>query len=292
MSWLNIRGKMYHCLKCSEIVKVEYKGGACLTQIGDNRLYEQTALTKRYGQPTANPNTEGYYLHNEIICEPCFKKRYMKSGQHDVAMNMEALCNRLSGIKDKYAENVGRATEAAFNNWLENISHGNLREISTSAFDKTIGLKIFKLRNKRKDLVGQFVSSAKDSIIASILNQINSDPCLRDATRQYASEAQPIVDSIRKLLTNLKGKFFHKGEIFRVHRINLPENLNDYVLYEMTTRTPATSTPDITVFYQTNMRKKDITEFLNSCDSSNQVEMDEDKLIGKLKKRLEALASI
>ncbi|MBE7549231.1 MAG: hypothetical protein HS127_19565 [Planctomycetia bacterium] len=31
------------------------------------------------------------------------------------------------------------------------------------------------------------------------------------------------------------------------------------------------------------MRKKDITEFLNSCDSSNQVEMDEDKLIGKLK---------
>ncbi|MBE7549239.1 MAG: hypothetical protein HS127_19605 [Planctomycetia bacterium] len=46
MSWLNIRGKMYHCLKCSEIVKVEYKGGACLTQIGDNRLYEQTALTK------------------------------------------------------------------------------------------------------------------------------------------------------------------------------------------------------------------------------------------------------
>ncbi|MCZ7624137.1 MAG: hypothetical protein M5U24_16965 [Candidatus Kuenenia sp.] len=151
-------------------------------------------------------------------------------------------------------------------------------------------MKIFKLRNKRKDLVEQFVSSAKDSIITFIHNQINSDPCLQDAARQSASEAQPIIDSIRKLLTNLKEKFFLKGEIFRAHRINLPENLNDYVRYEMTTRTPVALTPDITVFYQTNMRKKDITGFLNSCDPSNQVEMDEDKWIGKLKNRLEALS--
>lgn len=264
MSWLNIQGNMYHCLKCSEIVTVEYEGGACLTQIGDNRIYEQTALTKRYSQPTANPDAEGYYLHNEIICEPCFKKRYMKDGQYDVAMNMETLCNRLLEIKDKHTVNVGKAAESAFDNWLENISPSNLREIDTSAFDKTIGLKIFKLRNKRKYLIEQFVSSAKDSIITFIHNQINRDPCLQDAIRQYASEAQPIIDSIRRLLANLKRKFFLKGEIFRVRRINQPENLNDYVRYEMTTRSPVASTPDITVFYQTNMRKKDITGFLNS----------------------------
>ncbi|WP_347275453.1 hypothetical protein [Candidatus Kuenenia sp.] len=287
MSWLNIRGNMYHCLKCSEIVKVEYEGGACLTQIGDNRIYKQTALTKRYGQPTANPDAEGYYLHNEIFCEPCFKKRYMKGGQYDVAMNMGALCNRLLGIKDKHTENIGKATESAFNNWLENVSPGNLREINTPAFDKTIGLKIFKLRNKRKDLIEQFVSSAKDSIITIIYNLVNRDPYLQDAIRQYASEAQPIIDSIRKLLLNLKGKFFLKGKIFRVRSINQPENLNDYVRYEMTTRSPVASTPDITVFYQTNMRKKDITGFLNSCNPSNQVEMDGDKWIGKLKNRLE-----
>jgi len=46
----------------------------------------------------------------------------MKGGQHDVAMNMEALCNRLSEIKGKHAENIRKASEEAFNNWLENVS--------------------------------------------------------------------------------------------------------------------------------------------------------------------------
>ena len=196
MSWLNIRGKIYHCLKCPEIIKVEYEGGACLTQIGDDRGYEQMALTQRYGQPTANPDAEGYYLHDEVICEACFKKRYMKGGQHNIAMNMEDLCNRLSEIKDKHAENVGKAAESAFNNWLENISPGNFREINTSAFDKTIGLKIFTLRGKRRDLIGQFVSSAKDSIISFIYDQVNSNTHLRDVIKQYASEAQPIIESL------------------------------------------------------------------------------------------------
>lgn len=95
MSWLNIRGKVYHCLRCPEIITVEYEGDACMTQIGDNRVHAQMALTQRYGQPKANPDSEGYYLHEEVICEPCFKKRYMNGGQYDVAMNMEALCNRL-----------------------------------------------------------------------------------------------------------------------------------------------------------------------------------------------------
>ncbi|WKZ16287.1 MAG: hypothetical protein QY317_03070 [Candidatus Jettenia caeni] len=73
MSWLNIRGKIYHCLKCPESITIEYEGGARLTQIGDNRVYEQMALTQRYGQPSANPEREGYYLHKEAMCETCFK---------------------------------------------------------------------------------------------------------------------------------------------------------------------------------------------------------------------------
>ena len=289
MSWLNIRGKIYHCLKCTEIITVKYEGGACLTQIGDNRIYEQTAQTKKYGQPTANPDSEGWYLHDEIICKTCFQKRYMKGGQYDVAMNMEALCNRLMGIKDTHAENVGKATESAFDNWLMNISPGNLRKLNTSAFDKTIGLKIFKLRYKRKDLIEQFVSGAKDAIITFIYRQVDGDTCLQDAIRQYASEARPIIDSIRKLLAGLKGKFFFKGKIFMVRRINQPENLNDYVRYEMTTRSPVASTPDITVFYQTNIRKKDITGFLDSYVPSNHIEIDEGEWLSKLKNSLEAL---
>lgn len=285
MSWLNIRGKIYHCLKCPENITVKYEGCARLTQIGDNRVYEQMALSQKYGQPIANPDIEGYYLHDDVVCEQCFKKHYMKGGQYDVAIHMKALCDRLLEIRDKHAENIRRSTEATFNNLLENISPINLREINRSAFDKTIGLKIFKLRNKRKDLIEQFVSSAKDSINFFIYNQVNSDPYIQGIIGQSALEVQPVIENIKKLLTNLKGK------IFMAHRINLPENLNDYVQYEMTTRTPIESTLDITVFYHTNMRKKDIIGYLNSCDPSNLVEFSEDEWIGKLKNRLEVLLS-
>ena len=109
---------------------------------------------------------------------------------------------------------------------------------------------------------------------------MNSDPSLQDAIRQYACEAQPFLENINKLLSNLKGM------VFFGRRIDLPENLNDYVRYEMTLRTPAASTQDATVFYRTNMRKKDITVFLNSCAPSNQIEIDENKWISKLKTRL------
>lgn len=80
-----------------------------------------------------------------------------------------------------------------------------------------------------------------------------------------------------------------KGKIFRAYRINQPETLNDYVRHEMTTRTPVESTPDTTVFYATDISKREITGFLNAFDPSNQIGIDEDEWIGKLKNKLEAL---
>ena len=44
MSFLLLRGKMYHCAGCSLTVPTEYEGGPMLTQIGDMNVYEQTAL--------------------------------------------------------------------------------------------------------------------------------------------------------------------------------------------------------------------------------------------------------
>lgn len=80
-----------------------------------------------------------------------------------------------------------------------------------------------------------------------------------------------------------------KGKIFRAYRINQPETLNDYVRYEMTARTSVESTPDTIVFYSTDISKREITGFLNAFDPSNQIGIDEDEWIGKLKNKLEAL---
>ncbi len=264
MSWLNVCGKLYHCIKCADTVSVEYEGGVRLTQIGDNRVYEQMALTQRYGQPATNPDSEGYYLHEEALCEGCFEKFHNQKGQRKYFEEIMSLCDQLSEIGEIYSDNISKARETAITNWLNNISMDECRKINETVFRNTIGQKIFGLRGKRKDLIAQFVRDGRDSILSHIDSVIKHDESLQHQMRQYTAEIQPVTECILALTKNLK------GNIFLAKRINQPENLNDFVRYELTERTPVPSTPDKTFFYETTLNKKKhrkISKILRTCRS-------------------------
>lgn len=281
MSWLNVRGKLYHCIKCAETVMVEYEGGACLTQIGDNRVYEQMALTKKYGQPASNPDSEGYYYHEEAICEDCFEKSHNQKGQRKHFEEIMSLCERLSEIGEIYSENIGKTRETVIANWLNSISLDECRKINKTVFDNTIGQKIFGLRGKRKDLIAQFVKNGRDSILSHIDSVIKHDESLQHQMKQYTAEIQPVTERIQALTKNLR------GNIFLAKRINQPESLNDFVQYELTERTPVQSAPDAIFFFETVINQDSISEFLNACRQADQLEIDGDELIKEFQTGLE-----
>ncbi|WKZ16289.1 MAG: hypothetical protein QY317_03080 [Candidatus Jettenia caeni] len=108
------------------------------------------------------------------------------------------------------------------------------------------------------------------------------DKGLQYRTKQYTTEVQPIIERIQSLIKNLR------GNIFLAKRISQPENLNDYVKYELTERTPVQSTPDVTFFFETAINKKSIAKFLNSCRQAEQLEISEEELIKKFQAGLES----
>lgn len=75
MSFLMIRGKIYHCNQCGAFEKIEYEGGPQLTQVGDFGVMIQKELNKKYFPDLSNPEKEGYYYHIEkCICDQCVDK--------------------------------------------------------------------------------------------------------------------------------------------------------------------------------------------------------------------------
>ena len=71
MSFLLIRGKMFHCRVCFSSFVLEFDGGAQQAQIDEEDFYNQIQLHKRFMPLTYNFEKEGYYFHKYMVCENC-----------------------------------------------------------------------------------------------------------------------------------------------------------------------------------------------------------------------------
>ncbi len=72
MSFMTVRGKIFICSQCEKSLTIEYQGGATMTQIGDMEVYRQQELSQQLGQPSAYPESEGYYLYDIGLCAECY----------------------------------------------------------------------------------------------------------------------------------------------------------------------------------------------------------------------------
>jgi len=43
-----VAGKIYHCTQCAEKIRVEYEGGAAMTQVGEEVFYQQSEMVEGY----------------------------------------------------------------------------------------------------------------------------------------------------------------------------------------------------------------------------------------------------
>lgn len=81
MALMLVAGKIYHCSDCSKEIRVNYEGGAQWILIGDAFVDQQVGFLKVFSQPLANPEKQGYYIHEKVICEVCtqaYESRQLK----------------------------------------------------------------------------------------------------------------------------------------------------------------------------------------------------------------------
>jgi hypothetical protein len=55
-------------------LQVDYQSSPSLTAIGDIGVHRQLEYSRIFGQPTDNPDAEGYYIYDFGFCETCYRK--------------------------------------------------------------------------------------------------------------------------------------------------------------------------------------------------------------------------
>lgn len=228
MSFMNVRGKVYRCTRCSEHFHVEYEGGVALAQVSDEVISEQIAYTEELGQ--AGSHEHGLYLYDLIICEPCHA--------HWVAENplFDETGRKLMFLAERHEESLNQAArdlEAS----LRSVSRQELFNVLGQAVIAELSAKSMLPSRKRRRINELFQKwhvaegLVKTKAKAALANLRASGPLA--------------IDELRKLAAKVSGNDL---PFFQMHETWKAENLNPFIITEDTVRTPLPTTPHRTVF--------------------------------------------
>jgi len=248
-----VKGKIYHCLKCNGTVVVEYDGGAMLTQVGENNIYQYYHLEDKYGSNKgANPNSEGVYIHEEAICEECVDKSRVLGETFLSSLEEIKRIPKLLRVKEKIHK--------IFSSNLDNINADWVISIDSLAFNKTLKEKNFMAKTvprKRQNIIDNYLISIGDQLISKVLVL----PDVDEYITKTASEADKIFAGHFLIIKDTVEKY--DNQFYTAKDVSSQENLNDYICTEQTTRIPVSSTPKRLHYYGTSINVDAIAELKN-----------------------------
>lgn len=245
MSFLLTCGKMYHCLNCNSITKVNYEGGALDTQIGDFSVIFQMDLYQKYGNGKLNPETQGFYLHEEGYCQKCCEK--------SIDINESETINKIYGYMDKISEfrevfdkRIENLQQNIFEEWLTKVDLAYCKKISPDTYRNTMENRDFE--KIKKKLIKKFVNKNRPLLEQDIIKELttktnellksNSVDLSLDLSKMEDELVELIKAEIKKLTRSDFLNLDTPVEYFHQKNIYDPENLNDYICSEMTVRKP------------------------------------------------------
>lgn len=174
MSFMLICGKIFHCLNCGKEVRVDYKGGPLITQIGDFRIIEVLELSKIYGQPNSNPDMDGYFLHDVGLCESCYilKVDYI---ERERSREIFDLINQISTLRNKTQESISSLIPNIFNTVAFKMTVEDIQSAINNSFDPYLGDK-HATPQKRRRLFNDFINRNKEVLTSYILKKTLEEP--------------------------------------------------------------------------------------------------------------------
>ena len=239
MSFLMVSGQIFICTECSKKVRVEYEGGAILTQVGDafaedykkkrlRRLIWEAA--KKLFFITTPVNAEhGEYLEAYGLCEKCYLAN-VSSGDRLKIQRITQLVDELSVEREK----VMKVIEAELPEVLASISLGLTKEDVESAighsFDSTLG-DIHSTPRKKKGRFNAFYQKEKNLLEKYLLRKAWMDSCIQRRVSNYREIACGQLAELQDLVAD-------PPQMYCAEKTNQTQNLNDYLMTETTVRTP------------------------------------------------------
>lgn len=301
MSWMLICGNIYHCLNCHSTFHINFEGDPLPTQIGDLKIFEQMELNKKYNQLNSYPDEEGYYLHIEGYCQNCYKKIINNNiSEYESICKIFNLRNNLYETRNALNDNLEKISEESFNKWIENLSLDFCKVIDEKLYNYTIGHKEFNVKNLRKKIIQKFVDNSRSRIIDICKNEVGKilDEKNKNLIENFKSKDKQLIEQINFELGNLKTKkkikYLLKKYVTYFDEINIyqTENLNDYISYEMTAKTPINelkkNRSNFYLVYKINLN--DLNNLLNSNFEFTQIQIYEPDIYKKFGNKINEIA--
>ncbi len=230
MSFLLLRGKMYHCTDCDLVVPTEYEGGPMLTQVGITHVLIQMQLNKEHMPPSYDPEKEGYYFHTNVLCGDCLKTHLNNQTIVYNSGNNPPFAE-IFYIMDTIYEEAEELLEEIAIQYASKLNAAYCRNLDPEHFERTLGHKYFKLTNKKPILADEYVKLAQRNIVKDFKQYLGSLDEMekhlgvyRKALSKYEAVLKTIIDEGKEQYY-LQVKFGEK------------ENLNPYICHDLTVRT-------------------------------------------------------
>ncbi|MFA9422271.1 MAG: hypothetical protein ACERLG_01745 [Sedimentibacter sp.] len=230
MSFLNIRGKMIHCLNCDNLVTIEYVGGNVQTQIGDASVMQQRELNEEFMPADYDFKNEGYYYHDGAICKDCIKDIQQNDDNYLLVDSDYIVFHYLEAVHN-IMDHISRLPYSLYSEYLNNLTENTLKQINEELFAEIINTKTFGLKKEKKRLSQMFVEKSKEEINKSYKDFIKNS----NEYKQLKKEGRVLSEKYEeKVIENLD----FEGPIYRKINYMDTNNLNPYIVAETTVRVP------------------------------------------------------
>ncbi|NPV89893.1 MAG: hypothetical protein HPY50_03845 [Firmicutes bacterium] len=294
MSRINVAGIIFHCTQCGKTHKVEFEGGASLTQIGESGIFRQVELSQKYAPSDMRDfYTKPSYLRDEIVCSDCYNDKYKSEMQETFNADVQeliSLADKMDTLKEDYLSQLNKNIEEITTKWLNAASLDSFKEISTDVFIETLGHRHLKYPARRYKLIDQFMNESGLEVIDYARKLIMDSPEVRDMQEKFHNSFMPLLDKSEKILTFLENSSSTANIYFFIEeKIDQARNLNDFIRYEKTIREPKKSTPDLTVFRKYGLNIKEVRDSFLDIPQPGSL-LKEDRLIKEVKAKITALA--
>ena len=104
-----------------------YRGGARDTQVGDEVIFELDDFNDTHGQPNKTPEHDGYYLHDEIVCDKCIDKVKDCSEKIKVFRKSFKSTDVLMNFSEKYEDFIEEKAKKIIDNWVNRLNLNDIR---------------------------------------------------------------------------------------------------------------------------------------------------------------------
>jgi len=283
MSFMLVKGKVFVCEECSRGIPVEYEGGEQWTQIGDYNIELQNRISQEIGK--FFPELEGSYLYDFGICEGCYQQNhYLKYPEEETNIaEFLRFSSHQHMKKEKVKDSMRLLIQKITDEITRNLTIVDIETISNQQFDPYFGDKHSTL-SKRKGMFKQWYQNyIRPNINHFIINCIREN----EQIEMLASEFnQKIDESYTGLLTHFNNDVFIA---FIPKNISDTENLNPYIQYENTVRSPVSSTPALMFYHKVKLSATEIKNSLKISTENLKPMMDTDILEKQFKEVLEGL---